>query len=603
MSNQLSLRLSSGETIPLYYSCIKRIFLGLEKNGNEVTIQDREYFGAIRDLLLSDDHLSASADYDYNHIQTALSSCGKETTLDVCCALTEITNNLLGSIDSYSDGEDNAQQHLQFFLGEFEKIEQHVLQLGEYVLSDEWGNNVKLYDSYYALLTLLVGIGVVSLSASNKPLKAETKSIIKSFGKVLDGEVRYALQSFSNLVPTGEMPIINHRLDRLPFINDDNDIEIFKEFDRLDLQKTSLRVLCYGLLLFLTKKNTPSIILDVGHDYAVISIQEAGLTLFITINTVFYSPKGTLSFFLTKYHGINEKIQVLVFDPENWNDESDIMTCFQKKKAHGFYSGEYFVSSYYSFVKRLELPYTEFFVKRTADCIRNHTISTSNIGALLSQHKEELIRDLAVSSNHFIGTFYDVKDEISQSPLLSALFSSSFHSEKDTVKQTIYRDLSMPATNNLRILYSDDLCIQFFTSEWLYKNMGSMGGLDNTFICAGYFKLVEKLLSHILIQDYSGDAYGFFRTNYGATLHITEENERFFMLGNMVSYFKTTKEAPLSEYKYSAEIVAAFDQWTQRIRNGYFHKDFLPAEEVNEIRNRTLEIIYFILGLFPKRDT
>ncbi|MCR5684764.1 MAG: hypothetical protein K6G81_05000, partial [Lachnospiraceae bacterium] len=271
MSNQLFRELTSNKNVPLYQFCIERIFRGLKEKEDEVIIHDSDYFEVIGKLLLSNEHISAAVDYDISFVHSALDSSGKEASPDVCYALIEITNNLLNYYDNHSFGDEDFEHTKLLFLEQIEKDERLLLQTGECVFADQQDCDSSFFNSYYALLTLLVGIRVISIKASNKPLKAETKSIIKSFSRILDYEVQYALHSFSNLVPLGEIPVINRRLDRLPFVNAENEAEYYKQANALDLQKASLQVLCRGLLRFLAKKDTLGIILEEGYNCAVLS--------------------------------------------------------------------------------------------------------------------------------------------------------------------------------------------------------------------------------------------------------------------------------------------------------------------------------------------
>lgn len=104
--------------------------------------------------------------------------------------------------------------------------------------------------------------------------------------------------------------------------------------------------------------------------------------------------------------------------------------------------------------------------------------------------------------------------------------------------QKCLKKIADKASRNLTLLESDDISSHLLTSEWLFNNIGDIAGFDNTFICFGYFKTVEVLLSTVLLRDYQGESINI---SSHSVVPLYPENKEKLMLGNMISFATNSK--------------------------------------------------------------
>ena len=148
------------------------------------------------------------------------------------------------------------------------------------------------------------------------------------------------------------------------------------------------------------------------------------------------------------------------------------------------------------------------------------------------------------------------------------------------------------------LLGQRDFAVSFLTSEWLFRQFASVPQIDNTFIATGYFKSIEQLLWGIIFIVGNG-------RNIGKDNHTVGSNEsgmdktlgslRYFLndAGNNDLYQSAFGNATRYVRQY---LNRQLDTWISNSRNGYFHKDNMPAEEVAEIREQTYFLYLMILG-------
>ena len=258
------------------------------------------------------------------------------------------------------------------------------------------------------------------------------------------------------------------------------------------------------------------------------------------------------------------------------------------------------------------VPYTLFFSKYTdkqnvdsivsqmEQCISRHSFNIQNVGRLINQNLDRLVTLFAFSSNYHIGTQYRshaiaaLENEYAHFP--KPIFNT-FNKYKNPANADMFVSLSEAASKHLSILKREPIIKCLITSEWLYSSIGYTEGFDNTFICFGYLKLVEMLLSDILVRDYAGEEFSLSPVK---VIAIDDQSENMMMLGNMIRFVLYNPVSPASKNKFWRKIKQTLNEWKNQIRNGYFHKDILNADDVIYIRNKTLEVIYIILGILPK---
>lgn len=154
------------------------------------------------------------------------------------------------------------------------------------------------------------------------------------------------------------------------------------------------------------------------------------------------------------------------------------------------------------------------------------------------------------------------------------------------------------------LLGKGDFAISFLTSEWLYRHFSSVSQIDNTFIASGYFKSIEQLLWSIIFIVGNG-------RNIGRDNHIVGSNESGMdkTLGSLRYFLNDSANNDLyqSAFGNATRYVRQYlnrqlDIWISNSRNGYFHKDNMPANEVTEIREQTYYLYLLILGSLTLSD-
>ena len=152
------------------------------------------------------------------------------------------------------------------------------------------------------------------------------------------------------------------------------------------------------------------------------------------------------------------------------------------------------------------------------------------------------------------------------------------------------------------ILFSEnDYAKSFLTSEWLYANYMHNDGLDKTYIVTGYLKALEQLLFW-LIPKTANKAKINIAAN-GGFINIEVTSYEFYKatLGNMVYFLRDINNRKIYESTISraalSTLTSVINEWVQKGRNGYFHKDNIEKREViDDIRLLSISCYFLILG-------
>lgn len=142
----------------------------------------------------------------------------------------------------------------------------------------------------------------------------------------------------------------------------------------------------------------------------------------------------------------------------------------------------------------------------------------------------------------------------------------------------------------------------FITSEWFFTMYQLTENLDLTNVVAGYLKSVEQLLA-TLIQLSGSQVTA--KVNGEIKLLNAENIEDSIdtTLGALENIIKHNGDM-LEVNKYAKNyLVDSLDDWREKQRNGYFHKDNLhDTKKVGEIREKALQLYFVILGSWAIRD-
>ena len=261
-----------------------------------------------------------------------------------------------------------------------------------------------------------------------------------------------------------------------------------------------------------------------------------------------------------------------------------------------FSNTDFFPFDYYFKTLRPGLP-VDYFINRMATILEKKSITINNVGCIFERFKDELIARFAFASNNYVGTLYSsvnisvMKKRYAQFPK-PVIINKPFY--EDAQLRSVFILLSKSASLNLCLLRDSSVLKPLFTAEWLYKNIGSIIDFDNTFICFGYFKAVETLLTNILLDQYVGCEMDF---NSSMKIVISQEKVKWFNVGNMMNFLLLHNKLENCNQGEIALMRKTFKLWRTQIRNGYFHKDLISENDVTHIRNITFEVIFMILGM------
>lgn len=150
----------------------------------------------------------------------------------------------------------------------------------------------------------------------------------------------------------------------------------------------------------------------------------------------------------------------------------------------------------------------------------------------------------------------------------------------------------------------------FISSEWYYNlQVMTDGGLEQTAIVAGYLKSFEQLLcSILLVLSEKEDNEYMFRTNREGKektgqpkLPLTRDNQKLVltMAGDIVKVIKANKKSVLRKTAMTDRVIAYLEQYVEKTRNGYMHKDNLYEwPDITNIRLKTYAAYFMVLGTF-----
>ena len=166
------------------------------------------------------------------------------------------------------------------------------------------------------------------------------------------------------------------------------------------------------------------------------------------------------------------------------------------------------------------------------------------------------------------------------------------------------------------LLTNCDFAKSFLTSEYLYTVMNAGVNMDYTTVVTGYLKSVEQMLYQIL-QRYCDSGkklkttwrfYHDMGKNAPRKIEMNKENLSAdyckTTLDAMVSFFRNNPDCWTTENRdIQRNAIAVFDEYKDKIRNGYFHKDNLTEwEQVNQTREDTIYLYCLILSLLKWPD-
>lgn len=149
---------------------------------------------------------------------------------------------------------------------------------------------------------------------------------------------------------------------------------------------------------------------------------------------------------------------------------------------------------------------------------------------------------------------------------------------------------------------SKNFAISFITSEWYFQMHQLTECFDLTWVAAGYLKSVEQLL-YAVIELSEGTGITIRSTNH-RIIKFSKENESQIdsTLGSLKAVLEHNCLQEVNKYARK-HIVDTIEDWRNKKRNGYFHRDVLQSiDRLKEIRETALQLYFLILGSFTITD-
>lgn len=144
---------------------------------------------------------------------------------------------------------------------------------------------------------------------------------------------------------------------------------------------------------------------------------------------------------------------------------------------------------------------------------------------------------------------------------------------------------------------TSNFAISFITSEWNFNMYKLTENLDLTSVVSGYLKSIEQLIRAVI--ELKKEKTFSIKSKLGGLVEFTAENESvidstLWSLEQVIKYNSWMVEVNSYAKDY---MILAIDDWREKHRNGYFHRDNLQSEQkVKEIRCQTIQLYFLILG-------
>lgn len=139
--------------------------------------------------------------------------------------------------------------------------------------------------------------------------------------------------------------------------------------------------------------------------------------------------------------------------------------------------------------------------------------------------------------------------------------------------------------------------ISFITSEWNYQMYNLTEDLDLTNVVAGYLKSIEQLLYKIIESNKNSNVS--IRSKAGVIINYNDYQEKDIdtTLGSLENALRYNQQLFEVNYWTKTYIVSIINEWRDKHRNGFFHRDNLQSlKKVDEIREKAIYLYFLILG-------
>ncbi len=202
------------------------------------------------------------------------------------------------------------------------------------------------------------------------------------------------------------------------------------------------------------------------------------------------------------------------------------------------------------------------------------------MGNLAENYKEELIEELKITSNFLYKTKYPINTEETISYKVKTLtentnYSPTWSNYRFLDEIIEFNKNFTEQKENYKLLEDETVYRMLITSEWLYSEIDKRNYFDNSSVCVGYLKSIEYILFKLVSKNFN------IRKNMtvGSLINFIEKNN-------------TKNDITLLE----SNVIKKLKNWNRNIRNGFFHKDIMNKDEVEEVREKTFVLIFELLN-------
>ena len=192
------------------------------------------------------------------------------------------------------------------------------------------------------------------------------------------------------------------------------------------------------------------------------------------------------------------------------------------------------------------------------------------------------------------------------------LLSYFYENELQTIfEEEEISDMKKWFERNYEVLISNaDFSRSLISSEWYYDlQVKTDEGIEQTAIVAGYLKSLEQLLCSILLvlSEDDNNEFMFFSNKEGKEktgqdrLALNYANQKLVltMAKNILKAIKGNKKSVLRKTKMTEKVIEYLEQYVEKTRNGYMHKDNLYEwGDIQNIRTKTYAAYFMVLGSF-----
>ena len=258
------------------------------------------------------------------------------------------------------------------------------------------------------------------IDLKHQSIKSALKTIVNELEDSFKSHELVLLDDFVSLYPLEEKkqtPILD-----FSFYNKKEHINPKYDFLRFSV----VDCLINAAICFLKAAGNKAVKINSGDDSYIILSKTIDATIYVvseeSIRQLLSPKEGQpLLYIFDSYKSINARNIIVYYDeylsdselsPYETREITDIINYFLRLKKRINQPIEFEIVSYKSFFKEMPQEKVDFFFQRLVKCISDYKTSVNSIGTLLEKHDDHFLESFALSSNHYIGSKYNVEDTL-----------------------------------------------------------------------------------------------------------------------------------------------------------------------------------------------